>query len=222
MPVLRRMQRGFTLIEMLAALSVASLLVGLVYGAVRIGQRSVSAMDAQIEQSDIMRIGWEFLHDALSRALPMPNPEDDEDETSFGGTTKVLTFVADMPAYVGPGGLMRITLGIDEAATQSQLVLTRQRYEPYEELSTEQPVQRAVLIEALDHLEIGYFGRLEGDEVAGWHDEWLGYDTLPNLVSIDVQPAGAKAWPRLVARPSSGSTPLGENEAQFVIGAPEE
>jgi general secretion pathway protein J len=216
------MQRGFTLIEMLAALSVASLLVSLVYGAVRIGQRSVSAMDAQIEQSDIMRIGWEFLHNALSRALPMPNPEDEEDNTSFGGTTKVLTFVADMPAYVGAGGLMRITLGIDEASSKSQLVLTRQRYEAYEELSTEQPVQRAVLIEDLDHLEIGYFARLEDDDIASWHDEWLGFDALPNLVRIDVAPAGAKAWPRLVAQPSSGGAPLGESDTQFVIGAPEE
>ncbi len=219
---MRRIQRGFTLIEMLAALSVASLLVGLVYGAVRIGQRSVSAMDAQVEQSDIMRIGWEFLHNALSRAMPMPNPEDDEDSTSFAGTTKVLTFVADMPAYVGPGGLMHITLGIDEAPSKSQLVLTRQRYEPYEELSAEQPVQRAVLIEDLDRLEIGYFGRLGDDDDASWHDEWIGFDALPNLVRIDVAPSGTKAWPRLVAQPSSGSAPLGENDTQFVIGAPEQ
>ena len=41
-----RRQRGFTLVEILVAISVAALLVSLVYGIVRIGQRSAGAIEA--------------------------------------------------------------------------------------------------------------------------------------------------------------------------------
>lgn len=213
-------QRGFTLVEMLVALSVASLLVGLVYGAIRVGQRSVSAMASQVEQSEVMRIGWQFLHDALTRAQPVSNREDDEDRTSFSGSTKVLTFVADTPAYVGLGGLMRITLGIDETSDNDQLVLTRQRYDTSTEPVVDQPVERAVLVEHLKRLEISYFGQAEDDETADWHEEWHGLATLPNLVRIDIEPANANAWPTLVASPSRGSAPLDAEDAQQIIGGP--
>ena len=57
---MRRAQRGFTLVEMLVALGIATLLVSLVYGSIRVGQRSARALDRQVEQAEVMRIGWQF------------------------------------------------------------------------------------------------------------------------------------------------------------------
>ena len=72
--IMRRLQRGFTVVEMLVAIAVAGLLVSLVYGAIRVGQRSVSALDSRVEQSELMRIGWQFIHDAITHAGPAADP----------------------------------------------------------------------------------------------------------------------------------------------------
>lgn len=205
--------RGFTLVEMLVAISVASLLIGLVYGAVRVGQRSAAAMDRQVEQSEVMRIGWEFLHNALTRARAVANPDDDDDRSGFAGSANALSFVADMPAYVGLGGLMRIDLAVEDDRDGRLLVLSRRRFDSVEgATAADEYVERAVLVDELDALQIAYFGRTERNEAPEWRDQWQGIDALPDLVRIRVRPAGSRDWPELVAAPLTGANTF-ENEA---------
>lgn len=192
-------QSGFTLVEMLVAISVSALLVSLVYGAVRLGQRSTSAMEDRLDQSEVMRIGWRFLHDAVRRARAHPDDQDDEDLSGFVGSTNALTFVADMPPYNGLGGLMRISLESEETATGSQLVISRRPVFAHPELVDDEDAQRAVLVDRLDELAIQYYGVAASDEPAAWHTEWEAMPTLPSLVSIRVTPNGAAAWPVLTA-----------------------
>lgn len=203
---MRRKFGGFTLVEMLVALSVSALLVSLVYGAVRVGQRSARALGVQTTQAEVMRIGWQFLHDALTQARPVPDPSDPQSRTSFEGMAHTLSFVADMPAYMGLGGLMRITLEIEDTDTGRQLVLSRQRFGT---TMQEDSAERAVLVEELDTLAITYFGLVKGDGVPDWYGNWDDSQrTLPNLLRISVKPGNGPAWPELIASPMMGAQPL--------------
>ena len=129
------------------------MLVSLVYGIVRIGQRSAGAIDDQVDQTEGMRIGWEFLHRALTQARPLPNPEDPQDTTSFSGGANFLSFVADMPSYIGMGGLMRISLDIDDTTDGSRLIVSRERFDRRGEAPPEDASDSAVLVEDLESLE---------------------------------------------------------------------
>lgn len=201
--------RGFTLVEMLVALSVSALLVSLVYGSVRVGQRSARALGVQTTQAEVMRIGWQFLHNALARARAVPDPSDNQDRTGFQGMSNVLSFVADMPAYIGLGGLMRITLEIEETDTGRQLVLSRRSIDITSDLPPEDNVERAVLVESLDTLAITYFGQIKGDAAPAWYGNWDNtHRKLPNLLQISVEPTGGPAWPVLIASPLMGAEPL--------------
>lgn len=216
-----RASRGFTLVEMLVAISVAALLVSLVYGAVRVGQRSAAAVDQRIDQAEVMRIGWQYIHGAIVRARPVADPGNPDDRTGFLGQSDTLEFVADMPAYIGPGGLIRIRLVPTRTETGDALLLTRERYDPKAEVRGD-AVQKAVLVEQLARLQIRYFGRREAGEAAVWHGSWESQNTLPNLVRIDVTPDGQRPWPVLVARPMSGTTPLPEDSESFANDTDEE
>ncbi len=205
-------QRGFTLVEVLVALSVAGLLFGLVYGTVRLGQRSASGLNERATDNEIMRIGWQFLHDAISRARPMPriSRDTEQDLTGFIGDESAIAFVADMPSYAGLGGLMTISLDIETRAGMSRLVLSRQRFDRLGRGADVEAQERAVLVEDLGRLRVRYFGRRERDDQPEWYTSWQGLPTLPNLIEISVWPNDKPAWPLLIARPSAGSTPLGD------------
>jgi general secretion pathway protein J len=220
-------QQGFTLLEMIVSLSVAALLVSLVYGAVRVGQRSVEAMGTHTVDAEVMRIGWQFLRDALTRARPVAAEGDQENPTGFLGSTNALAFVADMPAYVGLGGLMLVELGIDNEDGIDRLVLSRRRFDWSDALPPEQGVEQAVLVDDLASIEISFFGPSELDRPPIWQDTWQGNDALPNLVRIIVKPTDAPAWPELVARPLGGQTSsfdggLGDDEVEDVEIADDE
>ena len=66
--------RGFTLLEMLLAISLLTLLAGLAYGTLRIGVRGWEAADAQADREDALRVGWPFLHQTLEGARPDLDP----------------------------------------------------------------------------------------------------------------------------------------------------
>jgi general secretion pathway protein J len=208
---MRRRQHGFTLVEMLVALSVAALLVSLVYGTIRIGQRSVSALDRQVQQGEVMRIGWRFIHDAISRAGPAADPARPDVRNGFEGGPDRLVFVAEMPSYVGMEGTMRIGIGRLATAEGDQLVLTRQRLDEEPAAAGTEGLEQAVLVERLEGLQIDYFGQVERGVDPTWHTSWDNPRNLPNLVQIRVAPADGTAWPVLTAAPQEGTAPLDDS-----------
>lgn len=204
---MRSRQQGFTLVEMLVAFSVVALLVGLVYGAVRIGQRSVDAANRQAADTEVIYFAWQFLRDAVAQARPGADG-DETDSHAFLGARDSLEFTAWLDGYVGGIGLFRIRLAPASTSGGQELVLTRTRLArgpPHEDVGES---QHAVLVDAVERVQIRYFGAREPEEPAAWHDDWAKEQALPNLVLIQVEPEDAAAWPILIARPNPGAAPL--------------
>ncbi len=197
-------QKGFTLVELLVALSVSALLISLVYGVVVIGQRSVHSVGARAAESEQMRIGWQFIDAAITRAQPVNDPQDDDNPTGFVGDEQRLSFIADQPAYLGPGGLTRITLEVRDVDEHDALIIIREPFSLTPTEGNDDPPE-AILVDRLSRLEIGYFGITEEDTEPAWLTRWEQQNTLPGLVKIRVTPHGAPAWPVLVARPMGGA-----------------
>lgn len=144
----------------------------------------------------------------------MPNPDDEEDLTSFSGTENSLAFVADSPPYLGLGGLMVYRLEVEEDTDGDRLRLTRQRYDS-EEMNPDAPVEEAVLVEALEDIQISYFGYTAEAETPEWHPEWIENETLPTLVQVKIVPADGMTWPTLIARPAKmNQMPEGDQPAE--------
>jgi general secretion pathway protein J len=205
---MNRRQRGFTLVEMLIALSISVLLVTLVYAALRTGMRSWEATQQQVARSDDQRIGWLFLERTLNQTRPVADPHSDQNTPLFEGHAEALRFVADMPSYLGLGGLYLVELLPESNADGDRLILRRTLMSRYrlQGPDAEDNPQQAVLAPHLGEVRFAYYGTDDNANEPGWRDQWLAQTSLPSLIRIDIRDADGRHWPSLIAHPFNSAT----------------
>lgn len=200
---MNRRQAGFTLLEMLLAVSLLVLLTALAYATLRTGARGWEAANAQADREDALRVGWPFLHQALEAARPERIPGDTA--VRFSGDAVQLSWVAELPAHFATGGprLLTLAAGASDDGPRRLLLVSRALDETV--AAAEQP-QQAVLVDELDDVDISYYGA-DDDGAPTWQASWLDRQSLPQLVRVQVQPADGPAWPALIAHPYLAGAP---------------
>jgi general secretion pathway protein J len=202
-----RRQGGFTLLEILVAVMVLSVLAALVYGMLRLGMRSWEAATTRIEASELTRIGWTFVQSSLNDARSVPSRHEDDPGIHFFGAHDALEFVAELPAHLAPGGLYALRLYLDSGAGQgpARLQVEAVHFADYENRVQDEELPRAVLAEDVAALELAYYGASADSAESGWTDTWSGRETLPLLVRMQVALRDGTQWPVLIAHPRYGS-----------------
>ena len=195
-----RAQSGFTLVEMIVALTTVSLLVTLVYGALRTGMRSWEASQEQVEKLNAMRIGWNFIHQTLANARQVNDPGAEERVLLFYGENDRLGFVSDMPSHLGLGGRYLVEIQQKKGVGETGLLFKRTLLSDYEQMGQSAPHQQAVLSEQLQALSFEYFGQKVNDDESAWHADWLEQNALPSLVRVTVEETRESRWPVVVAQ----------------------
>ncbi len=188
-------QHGFTLLEMLLAISLLVLLAGLAYGTLRLGVRGWESASARADQDDALRVGWPILHDSLTAALPQPH--DHGRAIRFDGDGQELTWVGELPGQFAAGPrLLTLTATSGGRGGGTRLVL---RSRPVGSTDDDTDARQAVLVDRLEQLSIRYRGN--GPAATGWQEHWRGRSQLPQLIRIDIKPTGQPPWPTLIAAP---------------------
>jgi prepilin-type N-terminal cleavage/methylation domain-containing protein len=188
---------GLTLLELIVSLSVLGLLCALAYTAVPLGLRSWEAAQVRTNQLDDLRISWRFLHQALTQAKPVSDPDYPSRQILFHGSAQQISFVSATPGEIGPTGLSRITLQAKPPQLQLRLQSLKKDQEP-----ESQPYQ-TVLSDDLQNLDIAYFGRPQQQATSSWHTQWLSGKRLPELVRIRISTRTLGEWPILWIAPEA-------------------
>ena len=106
----RRPQGGFTLVELLMAITLLAMILTLAYQGLRVGTQAVSRGEALVDRTNRMRIVHQFLRNQLSRVLPLTLSSDEDADGEapaiimFEGEDDRMRFVAPMPGYLSRGG----------------------------------------------------------------------------------------------------------------------
>lgn len=211
-------QRGFTLAEMIVALAVSALLVTLAYGALRIGIRSWEAAQAGADRLDTLRVGWQAVHDTLVASAATQPPEANQPGILFNGEADRLTFTANMPSYLGLGGLYRVELFRDEQLDHTPFKLRRTLYSAYLQDPDSAQVQQADLADHVARLSFRYFGIAGQGSAATWQETWQELPSLPVLVRVEVELENGGHWPLLVAKLHQANR-LWEVDAEETFGS---
>lgn len=177
---------GFTLLELLVAITLLSLLSLALLGGLRLGARVWERSDQHNLKGSELRLSEAELRKHIERAWPFfdtSNPI--TPHASFEGRADRLAFLTSAPDIAPYGGYMRIQFALEQQSGVFQLV---QYMEP--ELSEDGTARRRVLAKGLTALRFSYFGREARNRPASWHDEWKGRTMLPELVRIETSHEG--------------------------------
>lgn len=214
---------GFTLLELLLAITLLGLIAVLLAGGIRLGARVWETGDARAEEIARLEVVQTFLRRQLSQAVALRPPraqrlvrrgEDDDGDLdsrlsrargSFEGDGESLRFAAPAPPQFGIGGFYVMSLALERAEEDRQLVLTARPYHPEmdaEPDDDEEGMRVSVLLEGVDEIEIEYFGSLRRREEPRWHERWEKTRALPKLVRLRLTFADeSRYWPELVVAP---------------------
>jgi len=203
--------RGFTLMELLIALTLLGLVMTILYGALRIGIRSWEAGEQRAVAADDRRQVLGFLKRELSQVYPLIWQGQGKRRVAFTGGPNALQFAAILPAHRGVSGLYFISIKQAAGPKGRQLTFSYRLAQPgNQDLMTRDTgakETRAVLVRALKQAEFSYYGRQGTSGGAGgskakrarWWAQWKDPNRLPSLIRLRIHSAGAFGqWPELV------------------------
>src|SRR5690606_37809861 len=107
--------RGFSLIEVVLAMILVALIMGIAVGGIRMSRKAAENGERRIEATNSTRVTQEFLRMQLARTLPLAFAMDRTEGKNyvFEGADDEITFVAPMPGYLSKGGPYIQTLSIE-------------------------------------------------------------------------------------------------------------
>jgi len=205
----RRPADGFTLVELLVAMTLIGLIFIALFGGLRFGARTWEVGNARSEALTQIEVTQSLLRRQLAQAFVLPGS--DRDDFTFEGETERLRFTAPGPSQVGLGGIYLFELFTDRSEQGQRLVLKWRLHRP--ELDPDSPVEdeerkTRVLLDGVAALRLEYFGDPEEDEDPQWRETWSGYDLMPELISIrlDLPQDDTRRWPDLIVAPKARSS----------------
>lgn len=198
------LSRGFTLIEVLIAMTLLSVMVVLLFGSLRICAQSWELGERKIAEVNEAAIVYNFFQQHLSAAKPLQNDFTEEESTfSFQGDAQTLQFVSTFPASAGRAGMQLFSLQLQEAgaggsrADGAEIKVALTPFFPIAE-GEEWHKEEAVLITRISHFALSYFGPDQETGDSRWQDAWLDKDELPRLVKIQIEREDDGFWPAMV------------------------
>src|SRR5262249_7311784 len=181
-------EQGMTLIEVMVALALLSLLsVGMVT-AFRVGEHAYRQLrEADAAEQEVL-MAQRFLRGILQSPYPFHPAASEPAKFGIQGDAEDLELTAPMSYALGHAGHCRYWIEVERTASGARNLIVRWALDRHgASIATE----RETLIAGIEGLEWSYRGS------AAWTHTWTGTRALPSLVRLHVEfPAGdSRHWP---------------------------
>lgn len=200
-----RRQLGFTLLEVLLALTLLALVMTLLFSSMRFGGRAWDRVAENAQSGESAHLAQAFLRRTLasvrvvSEADTGEGDELDEPPAVVAGDSRRLSFVAPPPAHWSDAPLYHYEVLRQRRDGRAVLLLRYRPIIPWEKNMDRGETQEVVLIEDIKTVRFGYYGSAEEDAPeARWQSSWDA-DFLPRLVRMELESDSERpSWPPLV------------------------
>ncbi len=190
---------GFTLIEVIIAMTILSLILVLLFSTLYTANRNWQSTERKITQNDELRSVEHFIQRQLSQTIPLMWVSKTERRLVFEGKSDELRFTSSLPAHRGGGGIQIITLKVIQTDNINHLDLYYRNANadssPFEENKDDEQI---TLLENISNIELSYFGSDKINDEPVWRDVWDNKQQLPYLISLKVHAVDkSHDWPEI-------------------------
>lgn len=200
-------QAGFTLLEMLVAITLFALITALLTGSLRFGARvweTGERLNTETKVASVQQLLFRWIQEA--EQMRMPGADNKILRGAFDGDAAHLRFLGTQHGIGMPGGYYLNDLYIEDNGNDGRALMLRRRLvQPGIRGLTEVPPPEAgekarVLLDGAVSVQIAYFGREDAGAAPAWIDTWSDRLDLPQLVRVRVRFAKGdrRHWPDLI------------------------
>lgn len=203
-------QAGFTLLELLIAMTLLGMILVLLFGGLRLGIRSWDTSQKQVDSLNSVRSLEHFLRRELSLTYPYLWKGVPERRVAFLGERNKLSFVAPLPSRVGGGGLYFISVELEPGPKGQRIVWRHLPVSPQMQdfsglAATQEMVLAAFELGGVEDVWLTYFGPESDGTAPRWLDRWESKTRLPTLIRVQVRLPNNSQWPEFVVAPMLSS-----------------
>lgn len=188
-------QYGFTLLELLIAITLTGLLLSMLYGGLRITTQAWDKGEARAEAVADVFLVQRVLRRQIAQARTLYSQDKRRGRVlTFSGENDVIEFVAPFLEYQLGGGLYFNRVELEKTDKGQRLVL---RWWPYRASYEDKPEPATeVLLENVEQVIFSYHPGGENTDDTDWDDEW-DKGQMPALVRVEVKLEGRR-WPPMI------------------------
>lgn len=192
-------QAGFTLVELLVAMTMIGLLSVALFGGLRFGARSWDAVETRSAGREAIAITHSFLRERIRQIVHLP--DGDPSDTPAEWTAGRFQFIGRWRAGPLYGGLYAFTLWFDpEGSGSLRLAWQPADAWPEDVAAPEGLAGERALVDGVSVAAFWYYGVGEAGGDPVWTPLWDSRYGPPELIRIDLEFAAASSvWPEFVA-----------------------
>jgi general secretion pathway protein J len=204
---IRKRQSGFTLIELLLSLSILSIILVVILGALRIGVRAWEKGETVLSIQQRSRTILDQLSRQLTSAAVLMSAQEEQPLVKFAGNSQTIEFTSGLPLIakiqIGP---VHVKYVIEtDSNGKKRLLLYEENITAEDYLSERQlrhDTDALVLIEALEDLRFEYLGAESQGPDLNWTSLWQSQNLtdLPRAVRITYRDEKDRHKVRVIAR----------------------
>jgi general secretion pathway protein J len=204
----RRVQSGFTLVEVVIAMVLLGSMMLLLYSGLAFSLRSWDAGDANGRRVADWRIAENFLRREVSEVFPLRWKDANFVKFAFEGERDHMRFVSSRAAGVSLGGLSLVGLdleaGVDARAPRNLVMRRAMASDDVNDFRPLDDAQRSILVAGVDSVEFSYFGSENDFTEPVWSDDWKFPARMPQMVRMRLRVPGGDVLPEVVIKIMTG------------------
>jgi general secretion pathway protein J len=199
---------GFTLVELLVAITLVGLLTVVLFGGLRFGTRAASAVNLRTDRSAQIAVVYDFMQSELADARMLPTSSDSATASAdFDGQADALSFVTIPPAYLALGGFHLLHVAMEGERQTRRLTVSWQQIPRGSLPVSPTTLQPSVILQDIQTVQFGYFGAADPNRPPEWQNQWNDRTALPLLVRLRIAWADGSHAPDLIVAPRLAGPP---------------
>lgn len=195
---------GFTLLEILVAITLLSLVVALVHGGARFGTAAWETSHGLLQANDDIVVARDLLKRLVSSASPSVQDSSKHESVTFAGGPTGIEFFSHSPLQSLSSGRYHVTISEQRREGAVDLMLSLELLDSPAPNSASLPgPDSKVLLGDAKAVEFSYLSVGADRSTDSWAHDWEDSGMLPALVRIDIQfsPTDRRAWYPLIVEP---------------------